>query len=115
MRQAPITLRAWPTGSLGSRTTLTTTRPRPNCTVYLANRHRFEAQYDALSDAQRAALAIRYGASYVVAAAPSSVEEAKAKPAPPLELVHVEGRVRGLSRQGGGAGPSPSVRSRWVN
>ncbi len=60
--------------------------------VYLANRHRFEARYDALSDAQRAALAIRYGASYVVAAAPSSVEEAKSKQGPPLELVHVEGR-----------------------
>ena len=38
---------------------------------YVADRHGFEARYQALSDAERAALAVRQGATYVVAAAPS--------------------------------------------
>jgi hypothetical protein len=66
--------------------------------VYLADRHRLESRYQALSDAQRAALAVRQGASYVVAAAPAqaSIDNAVARvetvAVPPLELLHVEGR-----------------------
>ena len=37
---------------------------------YVGNRHGFEARYQAQSDADRAALALRQGATYVVAAAP---------------------------------------------
>jgi hypothetical protein len=66
--------------------------------AYLADRHRFESRYQALSDAQRAALAVRQGASYVVAAAPApapidhTIARVETVPAPPLELLHVEGR-----------------------
>ena len=70
--------------------------PAEFVSAYLADRHRFEARYQALSDAQRAALAVRQGASYVVAAAPAPIDDALAgdqsMPAPPLELLHVEGR-----------------------
>ncbi len=62
--------------------------------AYLADRHRFEARYQALSDAQRADLAVRQGASYVIAAAPKADAgscDSKWCTAP-LELVHVEGR-----------------------
>jgi hypothetical protein len=61
---------------------------------YVGNRHGFEARYQAQSDAGRAALAIRQGATYVVAAAPSVT--AQGPPAPrsagSLDLLHVEGR-----------------------
>ncbi|MGO9914139.1 MAG: DUF6798 domain-containing protein [Isosphaeraceae bacterium] len=40
--------------------------------VYVRDRHRFEARYQAQSDAQRAALALRQGATYVIAAAPAA-------------------------------------------
>ncbi len=63
--------------------------------AYLADRHRFEARYQQnLSDAQRAALAVRQGASYVVAAAPSAAASGpdETTPSDPLELLHVEGR-----------------------
>jgi hypothetical protein len=61
---------------------------------YLADRHGFEARYDQLPDAERAALALRQGASYVVAKAPrqSQGTEAMAAAESPLELLHVEGR-----------------------
>ncbi len=61
---------------------------------YLADRHGFEARYDQLSDTERAALAQRQGASYVVALAPKRPEGRGAAPqsASPLELLHVEGR-----------------------
>ncbi len=42
--------------------------------AYVRDRHRFEARYQAQSDAERAALAVRQGASYVVAAAPAAEE-----------------------------------------
>jgi len=60
---------------------------------YQADRHGFEARYQALGDAERAALALRQGATHVVAAAPQErstpidIPEA----AGPLELLHVEG------------------------
>jgi hypothetical protein len=62
--------------------------------AYLANRHRFESRYEALSDAQRAELAVRQGASYVVAPAPTdgALAREKSEGALPLELLHVEGR-----------------------
>jgi hypothetical protein len=62
--------------------------------VYLANRHRFESRYEALSDAQRAELAVRQGASYVVAPAPTdgALARERSEAALPLELLHVEGR-----------------------
>ena len=61
---------------------------------YLADRHGFEARYDQLSDAERAALASRQGASYVVALAPKRPEGRGAAPESisPLELLHIEGR-----------------------
>ena len=63
--------------------------------AYLADRHRFEARYQRnLSDARRAALAVRQGASYVVAAAPTEAASGprETTPSGPLELLHVEGR-----------------------
>ncbi len=61
---------------------------------YLADRHGFEARYDQLSDAERAALALRQGAAYVVAVAPKRPEGRGAAPESEnlLELLHVEGR-----------------------
>jgi hypothetical protein len=62
---------------------------------YVEDRHGFEARYQAQSDADRAALALRQGATYVVAAAPNSPGQAASQPAHPsrpLELLHVEGR-----------------------
>jgi hypothetical protein len=61
---------------------------------YQADRHGFESRYQLLGDEARAALALRQGATHVVAAAP----EGRAQPmharadAGPLELLHVEGR-----------------------
>jgi len=62
--------------------------------AYEDNRHGFEARYQAQSDADRAALALRQGATYVVAAAPSGrAQDAHPRPSTgPLELVHAEGR-----------------------
>jgi hypothetical protein len=61
---------------------------------YVRNRHGFEARYQAQSDADRAALALRQGATYVVAAAPSvTAQDASARQLKePLDLLHVEGR-----------------------
>ena len=42
--------------------------------AYVGDRHGFEARYQAQSDAERAALALRQGATYVVAAAPERRE-----------------------------------------
>jgi len=60
---------------------------------YQADRHGFEARYQALGDAERAALARRQGATHVVAAAPEARgEQAGCRPGRgPLELLHVEG------------------------
>ena len=61
---------------------------------YVGDRHGFEARYQAQSDADRAALALRQGATYVVAAAPSDRNrDTQSQPsAGPLDLLHVEGR-----------------------
>ena len=61
---------------------------------YVANRHGFEARYEAQSDADRAALAIRQGATFVIATAPGdTAQDASASPSRgPLELLHIEGR-----------------------
>jgi hypothetical protein len=60
---------------------------------YVRHRHEFEARYQSLSDSQRAALAVRQGAEYVVAEAPkgAACQPGRATAAP-LELLHVEGR-----------------------
>jgi hypothetical protein len=71
--------------------------------AYVRERHRFEARYQALTDAERAALAFRQGATYVVSAAParSAGGEHGKSPLDPerdperlgrLELLHIEGR-----------------------
>jgi hypothetical protein len=57
--------------------------------AYVADRHGFESRYQAQTDAERAALAIRQGASYIVAAAPKTSGHST-NPGP-LELLHVEG------------------------
>jgi hypothetical protein len=61
---------------------------------YVGDRHGFEARYEAQSDADRAALARRQGANYVVAAAPSDPDRdhtSRSLPGP-LEILHTEGR-----------------------
>jgi hypothetical protein len=57
--------------------------------AYLADRHGFESRYQAQTDAERAELAIRQGAKYIVAAAPNSGDHST-DPGP-LELLHIEG------------------------
>jgi hypothetical protein len=61
--------------------------------AYVGHRHEFEARYQSLSDAQRAALATRQGAEYVIAESPNETDDRHARStASPLELIHVEGR-----------------------
>jgi hypothetical protein len=57
--------------------------------AYLADRHALEARYQAKSDADRAALAVRHGATHVLAAAPA---EGWSSAYSPLELLRIEGR-----------------------
>jgi hypothetical protein len=61
---------------------------------YVADRHGFESRYDRLSDAERAALAVRQGAEYVVTQAlrRTNGEGNAPESESPLELLHVEGR-----------------------
>jgi hypothetical protein len=59
---------------------------------YVAHRHDIEARYDALSDPERAALALRQGADHVIAPAPRDSGGRLNQGASPLELLHVEGR-----------------------
>jgi hypothetical protein len=57
--------------------------------AYLSDRHGLERRYQEMSDADRAALAVRQGATHVIAAAPGRGD----RPADgPLELLHAEGR-----------------------
>lgn len=58
--------------------------------AYLSDRHGLERGYEAMTDADRAALAVRNGATFVVANAPAV--DATPKPGGPLRLLHVEGR-----------------------
>jgi len=62
--------------------------------AYQADRHGLERRYQAMSDADRARLALRQGATHVVAAAPARSPAGPSAPdaASPLELLHVEGR-----------------------
>lgn len=60
--------------------------------AYLTDRHALERRYQSKSDAERAQLAIRQGASHIVAAAPSASEQTATASDGPLELLHVEGR-----------------------
>jgi hypothetical protein len=57
--------------------------------AYLSGRHRLEARYDAMTDADRAALASRQGADHVVALRPTADDH---DPDGPLELLHAEGK-----------------------
>jgi hypothetical protein len=57
--------------------------------AYLADRHGFESRYQTQTDAERAALAVRQGATYIVAAAPSDSDHPTDHG--PLELLHIEG------------------------
>ncbi len=60
---------------------------------YVGHRHDFEARYEALSDSQRAALALRQGADHVIAETPKQSPDRSNWPAgSPLEWVHSEGR-----------------------
>jgi hypothetical protein len=58
--------------------------------AYQHDRHALEQRYQAMSDSERAALAVRQGATYVVAAPPQGSPGTPAED--PLELLHVEGR-----------------------
>jgi hypothetical protein len=58
--------------------------------AYLADRLGLERRYQAMSDADRAALGARQGATHLVAAAPGPGASGDAFG--PLELLHVEGR-----------------------
>jgi hypothetical protein len=60
--------------------------------AYQHDRHGLEHRYQTMTDAEHAALAIRQGASYVLASPPKGVSEAHARGGGPLELLHVEGR-----------------------
>jgi hypothetical protein len=57
---------------------------------YTRDRHGVESRYQAMSPTERTQLAIRQGATYVIAAAPSR-HEPRYEPGP-LELLHAEGR-----------------------
>jgi hypothetical protein len=57
--------------------------------AYLNGRHRLEARYDAMSDAQLAALATRQGADHVVTLRRPTPNEG---PDAPLEFLHAEGK-----------------------
>ncbi|MEJ7637806.1 MAG: DUF6798 domain-containing protein, partial [Singulisphaera sp.] len=54
--------------------------------AYQEDRHVLERRYDAMSDGERAALAIRNGATHILARRPTAPTNG------PLELLHVEGR-----------------------
>jgi hypothetical protein len=61
--------------------------------AYVRDRHGLEARYQAQSAADQAALALRQGATYVVAAAPGGRDQdiQTRSSTGPLELLHVEG------------------------
>jgi hypothetical protein len=59
--------------------------------AYLNERQHLERGYDALDESARAALALRQGAEFVIAAAPKHLKHADPATGP-LELLHIEGR-----------------------
>jgi hypothetical protein len=88
--------------------------------AYQRDRHGLEQRYQAMTDAQRAALAVRQGATYVLAAPPAdrSAAEAEAGAERPLELLRVEGRYAVYRLRSAGpsvtratAPPPPQVRA----
>jgi hypothetical protein len=56
--------------------------------AYVSRRHEFESRYQTQSDVDKAALALRQGASYIIAAAPQSLTPTDG----PLVLLHADGR-----------------------
>ena len=58
--------------------------------AYLNDRHALEARYGQMTDIEKAALARRQGANYIVAAAPASLKNSDT--AGPLKLLRIEGR-----------------------
>ncbi|WP_152049447.1 DUF6798 domain-containing protein [Tautonia marina] len=58
--------------------------------AYLTDRHALERRYQEMPDADRAALARRQGADYVLAAAPG--DQAESDDDSPLELLRIDGR-----------------------
>ncbi len=78
---------------------------------YVNNRHGFESRYQALTDADRAALAFRQGATYVIAAAPSHHDQGAATSAPPSasRTAACRGALRRLPGQSGTARPAPAI------
>src|SRR5262249_32791154 len=68
--------------------------PEAFVSAYLAGRHRFEARYDAQTGTELAALAIRHGASYVIAGADTDGFDPARSPTSgrALERLHPEGR-----------------------
>lgn len=58
--------------------------------AYVADRHGLERKYQSMGNADRAALAIRQGATHVIAAAPDP--RAREDRGSPLEVLHIEGR-----------------------
>jgi hypothetical protein len=74
--------------------------PREFARAYLADRQSLERRYQQMTDAQRAQLAVRQGATYIVASAPKRHEVA-ARQGGGLELLHVEGRYAVYRLAGG--------------
>jgi hypothetical protein len=70
------------------------TSPEEFARAYTSDRHGFESRYDAQSALQLAALALRQGATHVIALAPAGNKNHSASLSPDdrLELLHVEGR-----------------------
>src|SRR5262249_14390288 len=61
--------------------------------AYREHRHEFESRYQSMSDLQRAALALRQGTEFVIAAAPAdSIAHQGKNASNPLELLHAKGR-----------------------
>ena len=78
--------------------------------AYQKDRHSLERRYQAMSDSDRAALAVRQGADYVVAAPPAGRPSGASGPEP-LELLHVEGRYAVYRVRGPRAGAVPAPAS----
>ena len=81
-------------------------RPSEFVRQYVAGRHRLEARYDALGDAELAALAMRQGADHVIALAaqPRGCRQ-------PGALAH-RGTLRGLPGDLGARGMAAAQRQR---
>ena len=87
-------------------------RPHEFVRAYVADRHGFEARYEALSDAERAALALRQGRRTSSPRRPArsdgSARTTAARPRPARAAAR-RGALRGLSGQVRTARPAPAV------